>query len=343
MHQKVIIPLVGALTMGLIAFAGVTSASATPASVVNTSKFEAPSKQTGAGLRTLIETVDLGPGARSALDPLVTATATTEQAASLGDGVVTSLPSSVDPATSTVNVTTGAVVEVAVPHLPAVDSRDAVSVVSDGSGESAVVHATAAGAQILFSVESPAPSLSLDVETTTPNGSRWVAQRDGSLHLRDDSGVTAMVMGAPWAIDARGRALETRFAVDGNTITQLVDSSDAQFPVVADPSLWWFVGTSALCAAEIASLAVGGVKVISAFAKADRIIKAAKTVSKYYKALGGTVKKVVDKLKKYIKKHSSLTKRQRVAMKRFLSSIFSTVANLIGLGSCYALYAAARN
>lgn len=343
MHQKVIIPLVGALTMGLVAFAGVTSANATPPAAVNTSKAPALIEQPGAGLRALIETVDLGPGARSALDPLVTTTATSRQAASLGDGVVTSLPTAIEPTTSTVNVSTGAVVEVAVPTLPSVDSRGSVSVVSDGRGESAVVHATATGAQILFSVESPAPSLSLDVETTTPTGSRWVPQRDGSLHLRDDSGMTAMVMGAPWAIDARGRALETRFAVDDNTITQLVDSSDAQFPVVADPSLWWYVGTSALCAAEIASLAVGGAKVIAAFAKADRIIKAAKTVSKYYKALGGSVKKVVDKLKKYIKKHSSLTKRQRVAMKRFLSSIFSTIANLIGLGSCYALYAAARN
>ena len=37
--------------------------------------------------------------------------------------------------------------------------------------------------------------------------------------------------------------------------------------------LWWIIGTSAVCAAEIASLAVGAAKVIQAFAKADKIVK----------------------------------------------------------------------
>lgn len=69
-------------------------------------------------------------------------------------------------------------------------------------------------------------------------------------------------------------------------------TANAAFPVVSDPCLWWVIGTSALCAAGIASLAVGAAEVVAAFAKADKIVKASKQASKAvvssYWALAGT-------------------------------------------------------
>ncbi|ROS52552.1 hypothetical protein [Frigoribacterium sp. PhB24] len=41
----------------------------------------------------------------------------------------------------------------------------------------------------------------------------------------------------PWAVDARGESLPTSYSIEGNTITQTVDTTDATFPVVADPKL----------------------------------------------------------------------------------------------------------
>ncbi len=41
---------------------------------------------------------------------------------------------------------------------------------------------------------------------------------------------------APWATDALGRDLPTSFSVNGSILTQSVDLSNAEFPVVADPT-----------------------------------------------------------------------------------------------------------
>lgn len=39
----------------------------------------------------------------------------------------------------------------------------------------------------------------------------------------------------PWAVDAEGRQLPTRLEVDGSKLVQVVDTTDATFPVVSDP------------------------------------------------------------------------------------------------------------
>lgn len=43
------------------------------------------------------------------------------------------------------------------------------------------------------------------------------------------------VFQAPWAVDASGQALPTRFEVQGDELVQVVDTTDAVFPVVSDP------------------------------------------------------------------------------------------------------------
>jgi hypothetical protein len=49
--------------------------------------------------------------------------------------------------------------------------------------------------------------------------------------------LTLAEFNAPWAVDARGDGLPTSYSIDGQTITQHVDTSDAAFPIVADPKL----------------------------------------------------------------------------------------------------------
>ncbi|MFE0461409.1 hypothetical protein ACFW1A_19390 [Kitasatospora sp. NPDC058965] len=62
---------------------------------------------------------------------------------------------------------------------------------------------------------------------------------------------------APWAYDADGRALPTSFTVDGDTVTQHVDTRGAAFPVVADPHYtWgWITGTVYFNKSETAHMA----------------------------------------------------------------------------------------
>jgi len=48
---------------------------------------------------------------------------------------------------------------------------------------------------------------------------------------------------APWAVDANNRSLPTSYSITSNTITQTVDTTGAQFPVVSDPHYTWGIIT----------------------------------------------------------------------------------------------------
>jgi hypothetical protein len=61
---------------------------------------------------------------------------------------------------------------------------------------------------------------------------------DGGVLVRDDRGTVLGTFAPPWATDASGASLETRYQVRGSTITQVIDVTErTRFPVVADP--WW--------------------------------------------------------------------------------------------------------
>jgi hypothetical protein len=62
---------------------------------------------------------------------------------------------------------------------------------------------------------------------------------DGGAVVTDADGTVLLAAAAPWATDAEGAAVPTRYEVDGSTLTQVVDHTavDAAYPVVADP-IW---------------------------------------------------------------------------------------------------------
>ncbi len=145
---------------------------------------------------------------------------------------------------------------------------------------------------------------------------------------------------APWAIDADGQTLATEYEVDGNTITQVVDTRGAAFPVVADPDIWWVVANSAGCLAEIAGLGLASAKAVAAFAKADKIVRAAKKLGYYYDRLGGRMDKVIGVIKKWINSRGSLTRTQLSAVEGLIREGGKIFFNALGLGSCYNLVSA---
>lgn len=70
---------------------------------------------------------------------------------------------------------------------------------------------------------------------------------DGSVLVRNDAGDVVGGVEAPWAYDAAGATVPTRFVVDGLALSQVVDHSslDIAYPVVADPTYSGKVLTSA--------------------------------------------------------------------------------------------------
>lgn len=87
-------------------------------------------------------------------------------------------------------------------------------------------------------------------DVDVPAGARLEALPTGEVVIIDDSDPEAVVFhgmaDAPWAVDARGRNLETSYRIiDVDTVEQVVDTTAAAFPVVADPkwSLGWYITT----------------------------------------------------------------------------------------------------
>jgi hypothetical protein len=67
--------------------------------------------------------------------------------------------------------------------------------------------------------------------------SRSIAIAGGGYLLVEADGKVTGAIAAPWAKDATGRSLPTRYTLEGTTLVQDTDTTGAQFPVVADPRL----------------------------------------------------------------------------------------------------------
>ncbi len=99
-----------------------------------------------------------------------------------------------------------------------------------------------------------------------PNGASLILTDDGSVDVLGNDRYTIGTFEAPWALDANGKKLPTRFKVKGDTITQVVDIDETTaYPVVADPRFtWgWVSGTVYFNKAETESLCLGAIAALS--------------------------------------------------------------------------------
>lgn len=71
---------------------------------------------------------------------------------------------------------------------------------------------------------------------TFESGAELLLLDNGSVSVSDGENFLGGI-DAPWAVDAEGRSLPTRYEISGSTLTQVVDTTDATFPVVADPTV----------------------------------------------------------------------------------------------------------
>ena len=75
-------------------------------------------------------------------------------------------------------------------------------------------------------------------EDAVPDGSTAELRPDGSVQFFDADGYESGGIAAPWALDANGEEVPTRYSLDGTTLIQSVDHQGAAYPVAADPA--WF-------------------------------------------------------------------------------------------------------
>jgi len=87
-----------------------------------------------------------------------------------------------------------------------------------------------------------------------PAGGRLVPTDDGGVRALDADGGVIGLVAPPWANDAAGEPVPTRYLVEGRTLVQEVLHRGATYPVVADP--WWFVPVVVAGSRVVAKIAV---------------------------------------------------------------------------------------
>lgn len=170
---------------------------------------------------------------------------------------------------------------------------------------------------------------------------------------------------APWAVDADGNELETRFEIDGNTLSQEISTTDnTAFPVVADPSIVWWVQKVSGCLAGVATMvAFGPAKVATVAAKVYKILKYGKSSKlkaafSNWKYLSKNGEKPLSLIAKHLKKFATDVKSTKGNFKKswarmsgtkaghqvksLLINSGTTVIDLVGLRSCYDIYKQVR-
>lgn len=164
---------------------------------------------------------------------------------------------------------------------------------------------------------------------------------DGSITVSQDGEVTGGI-DAPWAYDADGEAVPTRYVVEGgSTLIQFVDHTDGNYtyPIVADPAWYWWVGTTATCAAQIAPFVtpLAAAKAAQLMTKAQKIIDKSAKLKAAVNQLGG-LKKALGHIKTYVvNKGKGLTAKQVTAIKAVYTLGLETLADALGIGACYSL------
>lgn len=192
----------------------------------------------------------------SALPPTqaVTPRATFEQRLGEIAQVETAVPLSESPA---VSVREGSVaIETAEDASLALDLPTRAATASEADGRyhlpalgdaSLAVTPLATGTQVLIGIDSA------DAPTTYDFGVRGdVSPReapDGGVELVGADGSVVAQIEAPWAVDAEGRPVATRYELRGSTIRQVVDHRDRSvaYPVVADPKVKFCSYGTAVC------------------------------------------------------------------------------------------------
>lgn len=199
---------------------------------------------------------------------------------------------------------------------------------------------------LLNSAETPY----VDFEATLPMGYALAPEADGTVSIRDTMGQVEGKIDNAWAVDANGKKLATHYEVLGDgTLRQHVDTTDASFPIAADPSWHWWVATSAMCAVELALL-LTPVKVATIVARLRSLVKSSRAIQRAVSALGGiknsaivVLKSAANRLKSALGKWGKalpsfkLTATQAAKGREILGKIGLGIWELLGFGSCFSI------
>lgn len=133
------------------------------------------------------------------------------------------------------------------------------------STDLAVQHTTDGGARALVVLKDVHASATQRFALNLPQGTSLTEDGAGGYEITREiaEGVhtTIGTIDAPWAKDANGRPVPTRYELDGESLVQTVDVNESTaFPVVADPKFTWGIvtGTAYFKKSETKKIAQNG-------------------------------------------------------------------------------------
>lgn len=110
----------------------------------------------------------------------------------------------------------------------------------NGDGSTTVpIPKTDGSVQIVNVIETATAPEAYRFTLDLPAGAVAQQGENGAVAIVSEKGTLVAGVSAPWAVDAVGTAVPTRYEFDGTTLTQIVDhaAGDFAYPVVADPWL----------------------------------------------------------------------------------------------------------
>ena len=132
-------------------------------------------------------------------------------------------------------------------YLPVTDGHKQVQILNNGtlavySGGSyhVALDASAAGFAAYVGILDASAPTAYEFEYELPDGFKLTESDSGNVIIRDADGDSLGMIEAPWAVDAEGNPVQTRYTLRDGVLVQAVDHTDAVYPVVADP--WWNLG-----------------------------------------------------------------------------------------------------
>ncbi|WP_143459267.1 hypothetical protein [Leifsonia sp. ALI-44-B] len=112
----------------------------------------------------------------------------------------------------------------------------------NANGTTTVSSVKQAGAlQFTTVIETSAAPTEFSYDIAVPEGGS-ILEGTGGYFILDSDGEPVATIAAPWALDANGASVPTRYEFAGTTLTQVVEhaSTKVVYPVVADPKFEWF-------------------------------------------------------------------------------------------------------
>lgn len=110
------------------------------------------------------------------------------------------------------------------------------------------------GVVVTFTMKDATSQSSFPVRVKVPGGAKLKPMKGGAVLIMNKQGRKVGMLPKPWAKDANGQDVPTRYVVAGGTVTQQVfPNSGTAYPVVADP---WFIPAWAV--AQIIRCGFGG-------------------------------------------------------------------------------------